>query len=118
MVQTPPERGPKRFFPYFIGLGLAEGMSRAQQKHIEGSETLKRRGRADRSSQNTGPGRVSRIKDGQGRVGGTELISNGCSCKRQIQDVVPFVSRDRELEERASMAGEHGRVGWRLRPEK
>ena len=52
----PPGRGPKiDFSPCFIALGPAEGISRAQQKHIEGSGTLKRGGRADRSSQNTGP---------------------------------------------------------------
>ena len=82
--RPPPRRGPEnRFFPCFIALRPAEGISRAQQKHIEGSGTLKRGGRADRSSQNTGARRVflrsgeaqSRHGHGQGRVGGKEQIS-------------------------------------------
>ena len=49
--RPPPRKGPKnRFFPCFIAFGPAEGISRAQQKHIEGSGTLKRGGSADRSS--------------------------------------------------------------------
>ena len=49
----PPGRrkgGENRFFPCFTALGPAKGISTAQQKHIEGSGTLKRGGSADRSS--------------------------------------------------------------------
>ena len=134
--RPPPRKGAKnRFFPCFIALGRAEGICRAQQKHTEGSGTLKRGGRADRSSQNTGPRRVflrsgeaqSRHGHGQGRVGGKEQISELLmqvekqKPSRRRQDIFSSKERDArsmELDKRASMAWERGRVGWRFRLEK
>ena len=79
-------KGPEnRFFPCFIALGPAEGISIAQQKHIEGSGTRKRGGRADRSSQNTGPRRVFLTRHGHGqRAGRWEGADLGVALARGV----------------------------------
>ena len=111
--RPPPRKGPEnRFFPCFIAFGPAEGISRAQQKHIEGSGTLKRGGRADRSSQNTGPRRVfltsreaqSRHGHGQ-RAGWWEGADLGVALARGKADTVSKEARYLLLRERCRKHG-------------
>ena len=63
--RPPPRKRPKnRFFPCFVALRPAEGISRAQQKHIEGSGTLKRGGRPTEARRTPGPEEFSKIMRG------------------------------------------------------
>ena len=107
-----------------MALGPAEGISRAQQKHIEGSGTLQRGGRASRSSQNTGPRRVfltsreaqSRHGHGQ-RAGWWEGADLGVAAharrsRYRLEEEARYLllrqryAKSVELDKRASMARE------------